>query len=242
MTDHVATLNVRDDFFELAERYETVAALDPGALADTVTGGRAAPGSRVPPGLQPLLDADELTSTLTAVTEWAEFLAHVLVDEVDVTAPGATTARLRLAAEHAAHFIHHDDEMLALAVRDDLRHHLRALRRLSKRGTRRVRTGITCQRYGCDGPLVSPLGGPDRTSDALECEACGHQVPYSVWSSWPRARVQFVTVEHAARLCGTTVAGVKMRASRGKWRKVGTGRDVRYHVDDVRAASGMVGA
>ena len=237
MTDNVATLNLRDDLLEAAQRYETVIALESDTTAQHC--GHAPPGPRVPPGAQEILNADQLCRAIEAVDGWAEFLAHVLVDEVGVTAPDATTARLRLAAEHVAHFTDHDDEMLALSVRDDARHHLRELRRLSKRGTRRVRTGITCQRYGCDGPLVSPLGGPDRTSDALVCEKCSHEVPYSVWSSWPRARVQFVTVEHAARLCGTTPNAVRIRASRGKWRKVGTGRDVRYHVEDVRAASGM---
>lgn len=239
-----AALNLRDDLLETAERYETVAALDTTTPTSEPAGGRTPPGSRVPPGMQAVLDEDELTTTLAAVDDWARFLVQVLLDETDMpTAPHHTPARLRRAAEHAAHFTDHDDEMLALAVRDDARHHLRALRRLSKRGTRRVRTGMTCQRYGCDGPLVSPLGGPDRTSDALVCEVCAHEVPFSVWSSWPRARVQFVTVEHAARLCGTTVQAVKMRASRGKWRKVGTGRDVRYHVEDVRAAAGVeVGA
>ena len=64
-------------------------------------------------------------------------------------------------------------------------------------------------------------------------------VPHAVWSSWPRARVRYITVAHAAKMLETTEAGVKMRASRGKWRRVGTGRDVRYDVDDVRAAAGI---
>lgn len=228
----VTALNARDDLRELADRYETVAALEP--TPDPHRGGlRAVPGPRVPPGLEPLLDADELSCAITAVSEWAEFLTHVLVDEADATDPGSVTARLRAAADHAGHFTDHPDEFLAIAVRDDLRHHLKVMRRLAARGTSYVRTGMSCQDPTCPGHYVCPLG----SDDALECSRCRHRVPYVVWSAWPRTRITYVTVEHAARIAGTTVAGVKMRASRGGWRKVGTGRDVRYHVDDVRGVS-----
>lgn len=231
-------LNARDDLRELAERYETVAALD---LHPSPPAGHAVPGSRLPPGMQEVLDADEIATALRAVDEWAEFLAHVLADEREVTAPDSTPARLRLAGEHAAHFLEHPDEMLALAVTDDLHEHLRSLRRLAGRAVRRVRTGARCQHMGCEGWLVSPLGATEnRHEDALVCDRDGrHTVPYSVWSGWPRARVQYVTVEHAAKMLGTTVPAVKMRASRGKWGRIGTGRDVRYAVEDIRAAAGL---
>jgi hypothetical protein len=235
----IDTLNARDDFRELAERYETVAALD---VHPSPPVGRATPGSRLPPGMQEVLDRDEVRTALTAVDDWAEFLVHVLADEREMTAPDSTPARLRLIGEQAAHFLEHEDELLALSVADDLHDHLRTLRRLAGRAVRRVQTGVRCQHPACEGRLVSPLGTTDDRHDAaLVCDKDSrHTVPHSVWSSWPRARVQYVTVEHAARMLGTSVAAVKMRASRGRWRKIGTGRDVRYSVDDVREASGMV--
>lgn len=238
MSERPSALNTRDDLRELAERYETVAALD--LTPDPSENVRhAAPGSRVPPGAQEILDADEIARALHEVDDWAEFLAHVLVDECELTVPDATPARLRLAGEHAAYFIEHADEMLALAFMDDLHDGLRAMRRLSGRGVRRVRTGMRCQRLGCRGQLVSPLGGDDRKDDALVCDHCAERIEYVVWSHWPRARVQWITVEHAAKMLATSAAAVHVRASRGKWRKVGTGRDVRYSVDDVREAAGL---
>lgn len=226
-------------FYDLAERYETLAALDTPTPSPA---GRTRPGTRVPPGAQQILDDDETTRTITAIDDWALFLAHVLADELDVAAPNPTTpARLRTAATHAHHFVADPDlpdtdshGLLALAVQDDLADHLRAVSRITGRAVRRIRTGHRCH-TGCGGQYVSPLGeGGDRSEDSLRCEKCGHAVPYSVWSRWPRARVRYVTVEHAARIAGTTVAAVKMRASRQRWRRIGTGADVRYHVDDVR--------
>lgn len=235
------SLRLRDRLLELAERYETVVALD--LTQGDAPAGRSKPGSRVPPGAQEILDADEIERAVTAVDEWAEFLAHVIADECEVQMPDGTAARLRKVAEHAEHLASHDDELLALSVEDDLHERLRDLRPLSRRGVRKVQTGVRCQEYGCRGRLISPLGNsPDRHDAALVCDRDGrHVVPHSVWSSWPRARVQYVTVEHAAKMLGTTVAAVKMRASRGRWRRVGTGRDVRYLTEDVRAAAGVEG-
>jgi hypothetical protein len=51
--------------------------------------------------------------------------------------------------------------------------------------------------------------------------------------------VRWITIEHAARLLDTTVPAVRMRASRMHWHRVGTGRDVRYSVEDVRHAGGL---
>lgn len=235
MTETTSALNVRDDLRELAERYETVAALD--LAPEALEGVRTAPGSRVPPGAQEILDADEIRRALAEVDDWAEFLVHVLVDELGVTAPDSTPARLRLAGEHAAHFIDHHDELLALAFLDDLRDHLRTVRRLASHGVRHIPTWHRCTRSVCDGMLVSTLG--EGTDASLRCDRCGTVVPFSVWSTWPRQRVTYITAEHAAKMLQTTVQAVWQRARRGQWRRVGTGRDVRYHVDDVRADAGV---
>lgn len=230
-----SALDVRDRLSELAELVETVASLEP-AVADQ-GGGRSVPGSRVPPGMREIMDADEVSAATGAVDDWAEFAAHILLDETDVPGiPDETPARLRLIGQYAAHFLDHDDELLALSFADDLHDHLKVMRRLARRGTRVVQTGVRCKVITCAGMLVSPLGreGSDRHDADLHCDKCGAVVPHIVWSAWPRARVTYVTVEHAAKIAGTTVDAVKRRASRGQWRRVGTGRDVRYHVDDVR--------
>jgi len=224
-------LDVRDDLRELADHYETVAAADPASQAG---GATSKPGPRLPPGAMEMLDADEVRRALEPVDEWAEFCVHVLVDECDIQAPDWTPGRLRTIGEHVAHFLGHDDVMLALSFVDDLREHLRALRRLARRGVRIVRTGMACQDPTCLGQYMSALPHAGHGDDAIECERCHHRVPHSVWSGWPRARVEWVTVEHAARIAGTTVAAVKMRASRGKWRRTGSGADVRYNIHDVR--------
>lgn len=234
----MSALDTRDDLRELAEHYETVASLD---LTPDPSGVRGVPGSRVPPGAQAILDADEVGRVIGEVDAWAEFLVHVLVDErmeiggsAHVQA-AATPGRLRYAGDRADHFLDHDDELLRLAFADDLHEHLKAMRRLSKRALRFVRTGMACQDPTCTGQYVSALPRAGQQADgAITCDRCKHQVPHSVWSSWPRARVEWVTVEHAARIAGVSVPAVKMRASRLKWRRQGTGREVRYHVADVR--------
>jgi hypothetical protein len=235
MSDRTAELNARDDLLELAQRYETVAALD--LTPDPGSVGRTPPGSRLPPGMQEILDADEIRTALRGVDEWAEFVAHVTAEECDEVMPDATPARLRAVARHAGHFLDHEDELFALAFADDLREHLHTMRRMSGRGIKRVQTWVRCQVATCKGRYVSPLGATaDRTDDALVCDHCGHRIPHVVWSAWPRAKVQYVTVEHAAHMAGTTVEAIRQRAARGKWRRIGTGRDVRYYVDDVRAS------
>lgn len=224
--------HTRDDVGELAERYEFVAALDPIGDRETV---RATLGPRVPPGAQEILDADEIAVALAHVESWATYLARVLVDELDLSVPDGTPARLRLVALHVEMFVGGD--LLGLAFADELAAELRTMRRLARRSQRQIRTGIACQIPTCHGRYTAPVGGPDRHDDQLECDRCHHRVPYSVWSTWPRARITYVTVEHAARITGTTVAAVKQRASRGHWRRVGTGRDVRYLIDDVRQST-----
>jgi len=230
---------LRDQFIELAERYETIAALDTTAKP-TEQLMHTPPGSRVPPGMQEILDVDEHTRVITAVDDWAEFLAHVLADELDLAAPSPTTpGRLRLAGQNADHFTMLDEDdhgLMALAVQDDIYEHLNALRRLAGRSIRRVRTGHHCQDHACQGQYVSPLGASDdRHQDALECSKCGHQVPYAVWSRWPTARVQYVTIERASDLLGiTNLNTVRSKARRGKWRRIGTAKDMRYHIEDIR--------
>lgn len=233
MNDRTAELNARDDLRELAERYETVAALDtnPGASI-----GHAPPGPRLPPGMNEILDQDEISRVLHEIDDWADFLTRTILEETDTPArpwPG-TPQRIRFAAEHAAHFTNHPDLMLAVAFDDDLHNHLRHIRRLAGRAARRIPTHHRCTLSSCDGMLVSTLG--EATDGALQCDKCGNRVPHVVWSAWPK-RLTYISPDHAAKMLGCTVQAVWQRAKRGKWRRVGTGSDVQYLVEDVRKAA-----
>ena len=95
------SLDLRDRILELAERYETVVALD--VTVTEAPAGRTKPGSRVPPGAQEMLDADEIDRAVTATDEWAEFMAHVQARDPQGADRGAVPAgRVRRAADLAA--------------------------------------------------------------------------------------------------------------------------------------------
>ena len=219
---------------ETAELYETVAALP--TVVERIGGKRTGKaGSQLPPGMGDLLDMDEYHRAVNAVDEWALFLAHVLVDEVEGigSVPASTPGRLRLASRWADHLERHDDAHLRYAVGLDARTHLITLRRLSKRGTRTVKTRSLCMDTTCRGEYVATIKGPDVDGD-LVCSACGDRVPRAQWELWG-ARAEWITPQRAANLLGITVQAVWQRASREGWRRTGTRRTTRYHKDDVCA-------
>jgi len=209
-----------------------------------ILGGKVStpPGSRMPPGLSEALDEDEYQRAVTELDDWAEFVAHVLIDEVPGigSVPDSTPGRLRLAARWADRIEGHPDVMVRYALQDDARKHLAAMRRLARRGTRRVRTESPCLDVTCAGQYVATIDGPEAGSD-LVCTRCGDRVPVEQWERWS-SRVEWVTVERAMTILGVaTKHAVWSRAKREKWRRRGEGREVRYHVDDVemRASVGV---
>jgi len=234
-----ATANqARLDLLDLARLYETVATLD---IEPGPRGGPSKPGSRVPPGVQDILDDDETTRALQAVADWAEFSIHVLADETDYRSPELTPARLRAMAqiENVTHFLEHHDQFLAIAWCDDLRDNLAALRRLAKRGVRPVRTQSACMDVTCAGEYVAHPHGTDATED-LTCSVCGDRVTWNEWHRWG-SQAEWVTVEHAMTILGvSTKMSVYQRAKREGWRRQGQGRSVRYHRDDVQARACVV--
>ncbi|WP_122262196.1 hypothetical protein [Ornithinimicrobium cerasi] len=222
---------------ETATTYETVAALP--TVVERVAVARLAgkPGSKPPPGAADLLDADEYHRGLAAVDEWALFLAHVLLDELDGLGalPDTTPSRLRLASRWAEHLEHHGDAHLRYAIGLDAREHLLTLRRLSKRGTRVVRTASLCLDTACRGEYVATITGPEVDGD-LVCSGCGSRIPREQWQRWG-SRTEWVTPEHAAHLLGVSRVAVWQRAAREGWRRTGTRREVRYHREDVLGAT-----
>lgn len=231
-----SNLDARDDLRELADYYEQVAALE---LPLPSAGGGI--GARLPLGAQAVLDADEVTRALELVDQTVFHWCMVLLDAEQIDdIPDLTPARARMVGEHTDWLLHHEGPRFALDFIDDLSEILHRTRHLALRGDRKVLTGMRCPHIECRGQLYSPLGTGDRKDNELHCTRCSKTVPFITWSRWPRARIQFITPEHAARLLGTSVNGVRIRAHRGRWRRVGIGRDVRYHVEDVRRAGGTV--
>lgn len=226
----VERLNARDDLLMLATLYEDTLAID---LLLAGSGGSGV-GPRTPPGARLALNVDELLRARADVDDWIGYCTSIVASDVDDhDEPELTPARLRYVGEHADVMLEQDEPAAVVYFKRQLQHHLRVFRGLSQRGERRVPTGFECQRPGCGGQLVSNLGGVDGTDSALRCEECGREVPMLVWQHWPRAQEKFVTPEHAARLLGIPVSTVRVHAHRRKWRRVGTGRDVRYLLDDV---------
>ena len=220
---------------ETATLYETVAALPP--VVERVETARHSrkPGSTPPPGVGDLLDADEHQRAVQAVDEWAHFLAHVLVDEVDGlgAVPDSTPGRLRLASRWAEHFEHHDDTHLRYAIGLDAREHLVTLRRLSKRGTRVVKTHSLCLDVACRGTYVATLTGSRAKPGDLVCSDCGSTVPQEQWEKWG-AKAEWISPARAASMLGVKVGTVRVWAHRYGWDRQGTGREVRYLAADVR--------
>ncbi|MFE9232040.1 hypothetical protein [Cellulosimicrobium funkei] len=228
-----AASKARLDLIELARLYETVASLDiePGLSVDATK-----PGSRVPPGVQDILDDDEVTRALQALADWAEFCVHVLADETGYRSSELAPARLRAIAqpENVAHFLEHPDPFLAIAWCDDLRDHLGTMRHLAKRGARPIRTRSACMNVTCPGEYIANPHGTDATEDLI-CSACGDRVGWGVWHRWG-SRAEWITVEHAMNVLGvSTKMAVYQRAKREGWRRQGRGKRVRYHRDDVQA-------
>lgn len=225
-------LPLRHVLNETADVYEILAALPPSTSS---TGGRrpGKPGSKVPPGVGELLDAEEHQSALDTVSAWAMYLARHLVD----ITPGAgalsdtTPGRLRFAASWADKLEDEEDLFDRYAFRYDAVENLKALRRLVRRSNRTVRTGSACMDVTCRGTYTATVDGPEVT-DELTCSRCGDKVPRSTWERWG-ARSEWVTVAHAANMLGITENAVYLRASRGGWRRRGSGREVQYRTEDV---------
>jgi hypothetical protein len=152
-----------------------------------ILGGRvsAPPGSRVPPGLSEALDEDEYSRAVRDVDEWAEFVVHVLIDETPGigSVPYSTPGRLRLAAQWAALLEAHPDAMLRYALLTDAAEHLATMRRLARRGTRRVRTESACLNVTCSGKYATVIDGAEADGD-LVCSGCGDRVPLEMWEKW----------------------------------------------------------
>lgn len=219
---------------EIATAYETVACLPPVIKRDAGKANGGKPGSRMPPGMAEVLDTDEYQRAVTQLDEWAEFVVHVLIDETPGigTVPYGTPGRLRLAAQWAALLETHADIMLRYAILTDAGEHLASMRRLARRGTRRVRTESACMDVTCSGKYVTVIDGPEADGDIV-CTGCGDRVPQDVWARWG-SRTEWITVERAMTILGVeTKQAVWQRAKREQWRRQGDGRNVRYHADDV---------
>lgn len=221
---------------ELATTYETVAALPPMVERIDAGGSRSRPGSRVPPGLGDVLDEDEYHQAVHSLDDWAEFVAHVVLDEKPgIGAIGdSTPSRLRLASRWPD--VLWSDRFLGYAIEYDAREHLVTMRRLAKRGTRVVHTGSACLTVTCSGQYQVTIDGPGEVDGDLVCSGCGEHIPREMWERWG-SRSEWVTAAHVANVLGLEIAAVWQRAKREGWRRQGHGRTTRYHRDDAGVSS-----
>jgi hypothetical protein len=146
--------------------------------------------------------------------------------------PDTTPGRLRLAARWADRLENEPDVMARYAFATDALEHRAAMRRLARRGTRRVKTHSACLDVTCTGQYVATLEGVEASGE-LVCDRCGDRVPHETWERWG-TRTEWVSVESAMRMLGVeTKQAVWSRAKREKWRRRGEGREVRYLAEDV---------
>ena len=228
---------------EMADAYETVASLPPVVerVPGKTSGGK--PGSQMPPGMSEVLDVDEYERAVREVDEWALYVAHHLLEvEPGIgTVPDSTPGRLRLAARWADRLENEPDIMARYAFATDALEHRAAMRRLARRGTRRVRVPQSCYDVTCPGRFVAAIAGPGADGD-LVCSACGWRLPWESWSEFA-PNDEYITVEQAARMLGSSITATRKRASRASWRrKAGEGGTVRYLAADVRGSGGVSAA
>ncbi len=190
---------------------------------------RTVPGPRVPPGMAAILHEDATTRALDEAGRLHGDVWGVIRDAADERGLDVLPDVRTIAG---AQLVIDDDELSAYGLWDDVVACIAALGSVVRRYERVIQTGHRCLDFACRGHYVVPAR-EGRASEALVCDRCGDTVGYDVWSRWPRARVVWLTPEHAAKRLGRTVGTVRVRAHRERWRKVGTGRQVRYHVDDV---------
>lgn len=183
---------------EVQQHIDTIVRHWPALLARLGGGGGVdRSGVHVAPGSRMLIDAD-VSRVIGEVSEWAVFLARVLMDEVTVErvdavcpwtfrvaaepwAPRSTaTPDLlhEIATERIGHFTEHEDEQLALSVADDSeRLAKKVVRTAIPSGRRRIRLGIPCLEHGttdlgervpCKGQYTTVLA-PDESIGDLVC-------------------------------------------------------------------------
>lgn len=148
MSDNHPSIVARNRLLEIADTWPALTArLRPGSSADR-SGVHVAPSSRPP------IDV-HVSDVVAEVTEWAHFLAHVLMDETDWRPDDTSMPALaRGLAERVGHFTEHPDEQLALAFTDDAKRLAHLVRSTAlPTGRRTVRVGLRCEMHD-----TSPLG------------------------------------------------------------------------------------
>lgn len=210
--------------FQTLERLHAEVENPPEVMPDAGGGARAIPGPRVPPGVAEILAEDETQRALEATRGLVAYVRQVILDESQQALWPSSFAGAQVIVDL-------EDQFLIYAIWDDLTSALEQLGAVVRRYDRVIQTGHQCIDVTCKGSYIVPAHGGKLSQD-LVCDACSGPVAYDVWSKWPQ-RVSWLTPEHAAKRLGVSVNSARIRASRERWRKTGTGRDVRYHVNDV---------
>lgn len=150
-------------------------------------GKRPKPGAKIP------IDA-HVSDVKAEVEDWVRFLCRILADEVKRWNPPADTSTPSLVRHiadwHIGHFTEHQDEMLALAIRDDCENYAHLVRRTARpSGARKIDLNVACtehttddmgRRAECTGRYHTMLI-PDRPIQDMECDQCGHRMTPWEW-------------------------------------------------------------
>jgi hypothetical protein len=225
------------EFRAVADLVHDVENPAPGATTQPGRKTRGAPGSQVPPGMQAILDEDATQRALMAAYELSAYVAKVIVERCnEVLRPSSLDgAQVLVDMTYDA-----EGRYIVYGILDDLRATREALGSVVRRYERVVQTGRPCFDYACSGHYLVPAQDGSLLVP-LVCSDCRDVISYETWREWDIVTPDWVSPEEAGRILGDIAyATVRQRASRGKWKRRGHGRTVRYWTEDVRREKARV--
>ncbi len=139
-----SALTTQQHMRDIASMWPELVARLGGSSGGDNAGVHTVPGSKMP------IDA-HMSDVMAEVSEWAAFLAHVLIDETDWTPRSTDTAVLLydISEWRIGHFTEHPDEHLRIAIEDDAKRLAKLVRNTVRpSGRRKIRLGTRCLDYG----------------------------------------------------------------------------------------------
>ena len=210
--------------------------------AETVAragGGRSGkPGSQLPPGVAAVFHAVDTDRALAKAYELSAYVAKVIETRAgEVLRPSSIDgAQVLVDMTYDA-----EGRYIVYGIVDDLRTAKEQLGAVVRRYERVVQTGRECFDLACSGHYVVPAQDGSLLVPLVCDGGCGSVVDYQVWREWDIVTPDWVSPEEAGRILGDIAYdAVRQRASRGKWKRRGHGRTVRYWTEDVRREKARV--
>lgn len=184
-----AALTVQRDMREIADLWpELVQRVQRGGTPDGNSGGNRPKRTAAPTPIN-----EGVVDVMTEISEWAVFLARVLIDETD-WAPGNhdTPAILHaIATQRVGHFTSHEDTELARAVTEDAARLAKLARNTARpTGRRTIQLNIPClehdttdlgERTICTGQYATTLTPGERIGDFVCTKDASHRMTPLEW-------------------------------------------------------------